>query len=233
MLAGSLGRDFAKRSRKARARAKRPKRQRREVQAKLAGIDEEVERIREEAKRDAEAEAVRLRNLARQEAEMIERAAQAEIARRRSAGPAGAEGVCGASWPWNAPRGCLPARSRPKRKHTCSTHFVAGTREERELNEAVARRYASALADVALEQIKADRVKADFTRVRGGVLFVGRSAEFSGNARRRSGTEAESDREDRREDGLGSGGPQFYLFDRRSPPHGIAARNRAGLWRKN
>jgi F0F1-type ATP synthase delta subunit len=31
------------------------------------------------------------------------------------------------------------------------------------LNEAVARRYASALADVALEQIKADRVKADFT----------------------------------------------------------------------
>jgi F-type H+-transporting ATPase subunit delta len=31
------------------------------------------------------------------------------------------------------------------------------------LNEAVARRYASALADVALEQIKADRVKADFS----------------------------------------------------------------------
>ena len=30
------------------------------------------------------------------------------------------------------------------------------------MNEAVARRYASALADVALEQIKADRVKADF-----------------------------------------------------------------------
>ncbi len=31
------------------------------------------------------------------------------------------------------------------------------------MNEAVARRYASALADVSLEQIKADRVKADFT----------------------------------------------------------------------
>ena len=31
------------------------------------------------------------------------------------------------------------------------------------MNEAVARRYASALAGVALEQIKADRVKADFT----------------------------------------------------------------------
>lgn len=30
------------------------------------------------------------------------------------------------------------------------------------MNEAVARRYASALADVALEQIKADKVKADF-----------------------------------------------------------------------
>jgi F-type H+-transporting ATPase subunit delta len=31
------------------------------------------------------------------------------------------------------------------------------------LNAAVARRYASALADVALEQLKADQVKADFT----------------------------------------------------------------------
>jgi F-type H+-transporting ATPase subunit delta len=31
------------------------------------------------------------------------------------------------------------------------------------LNEAVARRYASALADIALEQIKADAVKADFS----------------------------------------------------------------------
>ncbi len=31
------------------------------------------------------------------------------------------------------------------------------------MNEAVARRYASALADVALQQIKADRVKADFS----------------------------------------------------------------------
>jgi F-type H+-transporting ATPase subunit delta len=31
------------------------------------------------------------------------------------------------------------------------------------LNEAVARRYAAALADVALEQLKADKVKADFS----------------------------------------------------------------------
>jgi len=54
-------------------------RQRAEVQAKLAGIEQEVARIRVDAKRDAEAEAARLRALARQEAEVIERAAQAEI----------------------------------------------------------------------------------------------------------------------------------------------------------
>ncbi len=54
-------------------------RQRREVQAKLAGIEKEVERIRADAKRDAEAEAVRLRALARQEADIIGRAAEVEI----------------------------------------------------------------------------------------------------------------------------------------------------------
>ena len=54
-------------------------RQRREVQAKLAGIEQEVARIRADAQRDAEAEAVRLRALARKEAEVIERAAQSEI----------------------------------------------------------------------------------------------------------------------------------------------------------
>jgi F-type H+-transporting ATPase subunit b len=54
-------------------------RQRAEVQAKLAGIEQEVARIRVDAKRDAEVEAVRLRALARHEAEVIERAAQAEI----------------------------------------------------------------------------------------------------------------------------------------------------------
>jgi F0F1-type ATP synthase membrane subunit b/b' len=53
--------------------------QRRDVQAKLAGIDAEVAKLREEAKRSTEAEAVRLKTLARQEAEIIERAAQAEI----------------------------------------------------------------------------------------------------------------------------------------------------------
>jgi F-type H+-transporting ATPase subunit b len=53
--------------------------QRRIVQAKLAGIDAEVAKLREEAKKSMEAEAVRLKALARREAEVIELAAQAEI----------------------------------------------------------------------------------------------------------------------------------------------------------
>jgi len=56
---------------------------RQEVRDKLAGIDKEVARIREEAKRSTEAEAKRLRELARREAETIERAAEAEIAAAR------------------------------------------------------------------------------------------------------------------------------------------------------
>jgi F-type H+-transporting ATPase subunit b len=55
-------------------------RQRQEVQAKLANIDSEIAAMRAEAKRDAEAEAMRLRTLARDEAQKIETAAQAEIA---------------------------------------------------------------------------------------------------------------------------------------------------------
>lgn len=54
--------------------------QRREAQAKLAGIENEVAELRVEAKRGSEAEAGRLRALAKREAETIERAAQAEIA---------------------------------------------------------------------------------------------------------------------------------------------------------
>jgi F-type H+-transporting ATPase subunit b len=54
--------------------------QRREAQAKLAGIETEVAALRAEAKRGAEAEAGRLRALAKTEAETIERAAHAEIA---------------------------------------------------------------------------------------------------------------------------------------------------------
>ncbi|MGD0955434.1 MAG: ATP synthase F0 subunit B [Candidatus Acidiferrales bacterium] len=54
--------------------------QRREAQAKLAGIENEVAEMRVEAKRGAQAEAGRLRALAKSEAEAIERSAQAEIA---------------------------------------------------------------------------------------------------------------------------------------------------------
>lgn len=54
--------------------------QRREVRTKIAGIEAEVAAMREDAKRGAEAEAERIRVLAKSEAEMIERAAQAEIA---------------------------------------------------------------------------------------------------------------------------------------------------------
>lgn len=60
--------------------------QRREVQAKLAGIDAEVEKLRAEAKKSMDAEAVRLKALARREAEIIELAAQAEIVAAQRAG---------------------------------------------------------------------------------------------------------------------------------------------------
>jgi len=53
--------------------------QRQEVAAKLASIGTEVATLRADAKRGAEAEALRLKALARHEAETIERAAQAEI----------------------------------------------------------------------------------------------------------------------------------------------------------
>jgi len=54
--------------------------QRREAQARLAGIETEVAEMRAEAKRSAQAEAERLRALARSEADAVERSAQAEIA---------------------------------------------------------------------------------------------------------------------------------------------------------
>jgi F-type H+-transporting ATPase subunit b len=52
----------------------------REVQAKMAGIDTLTAELRVEAKRAAEAEGQRLRELAKTEAGMIEHAAKAEIA---------------------------------------------------------------------------------------------------------------------------------------------------------
>ena len=54
--------------------------QRMAAQQKLAGLGDEVARLRADAKRSGEAEAQRLRALARTEAEMIARAAQEEIA---------------------------------------------------------------------------------------------------------------------------------------------------------
>lgn len=54
--------------------------QRREVEAKIAGVDETIAEMHETAKRDVDAEMQRLRALARDEAEKIEHAAQEEIA---------------------------------------------------------------------------------------------------------------------------------------------------------
>jgi F0F1-type ATP synthase membrane subunit b/b' len=54
-------------------------RQRREIKTKLEGLDREIQQLRVDAKRDAEAEAQRLRDLGRAEAEKIELAARAEI----------------------------------------------------------------------------------------------------------------------------------------------------------
>ena len=53
--------------------------QRREVAAKLAGLEKEVGVMREDARRAAQAEAERLREVVKSEAVTIERAAQAEI----------------------------------------------------------------------------------------------------------------------------------------------------------
>jgi len=63
----------------ARAREAAEKR-RAEAQEKLATIETEVARMREESKRASALEAERLKSLAKTEAETIERAAQAEIA---------------------------------------------------------------------------------------------------------------------------------------------------------
>lgn len=51
----------------------------RKVEAKLAGLEQEISQMRAEARRDAEAEAKRIRQLAREEAQKIEHAAMAEI----------------------------------------------------------------------------------------------------------------------------------------------------------
>ncbi len=54
-------------------------RQRAEIRTKLAGLEREIQQLRVDAKRDAEAEAQRLRDMGRAEAEKIELAARAEM----------------------------------------------------------------------------------------------------------------------------------------------------------
>jgi F-type H+-transporting ATPase subunit b len=54
--------------------------QRAEIRAKLEGLEAEVQKMRVDAKREAEAEAQRLRSLSKVEAQKIEDNAQAEIA---------------------------------------------------------------------------------------------------------------------------------------------------------
>jgi F-type H+-transporting ATPase subunit b len=53
--------------------------QKKEMEAKLANLPQEIEQMKAEAKRDAQAEAQRLRALAKEEAQKIEKAALAEI----------------------------------------------------------------------------------------------------------------------------------------------------------
>lgn len=62
---------------------------RREIDAKMAGLDKEIREMRAAAKRDSEAEAKRLRAMAREEAMKIEQASQAEIAAAERAGRLG------------------------------------------------------------------------------------------------------------------------------------------------
>jgi F-type H+-transporting ATPase subunit b len=54
-------------------------RQRQEIQAKVANLQNEIEQLRVQAKRDAQAEAQRLRDTGRAESEKIEQAARVEI----------------------------------------------------------------------------------------------------------------------------------------------------------
>ena len=59
--------------------------QRRAVQEKLARVDEEVAQIRADSKRAAQAETERIRAMAKDEAQLVERAGQAEIAAAENA----------------------------------------------------------------------------------------------------------------------------------------------------
>ena len=80
-------------------------RQRREIKTKLEGLEREIDQLRVDAKRDAEAEAQRLRDLGRAEAEKIELAARAEIDAAGRAARMELRCWVRAS-PWNAPQYC-------------------------------------------------------------------------------------------------------------------------------
>jgi F-type H+-transporting ATPase subunit b len=68
-------------------------RRRSEAEAKLAGLDQEIAELRAAARRDAQADAERLRALAREEAQKIERAADAEIRAAERAARADLKGI--------------------------------------------------------------------------------------------------------------------------------------------
>jgi F-type H+-transporting ATPase subunit b len=61
-------------------------RQRREIQAKVANLQNEIEQLRAQGRQDAEQEAQRLRDTVRTESEKIEQAARAEIEAAARAG---------------------------------------------------------------------------------------------------------------------------------------------------
>ena len=61
-------------------------RQRQEIQAKVANLQNEIEQLRLQGRRDAEDEAQRLRDTVRSESEKIEQAARAEIEAAARAG---------------------------------------------------------------------------------------------------------------------------------------------------
>ena len=90
-ISGSSPRKFHGRSRKARARAKRPTSNAQAAQGSLRELAPRSRRSAPMQSGAAEAEAQRLRALARAEAEMIAKAAQAEIAAARARGSSGIE----------------------------------------------------------------------------------------------------------------------------------------------
>ena len=134
-------------------------RQRREIKTKLEGLEREIEQLRVDAKRDAEAEAQRLRDLGRAEAEKIEQAARAEMDAAARAARMELE-IAGRA-PRGGTRGSIAAPgTRAQVRSRAAPRFHRRAGEERPLS-AVAERYAAALADVALERKSGEAVRQD------------------------------------------------------------------------